>query len=177
MKTAKKIPTTILLTALTVTLFSFDLPTGWFKAGSKPKSYVMDIENGAGHDGKDAFTIKSIKKKIKGFGTLMQNSPLEKYFSKKVRMSCFVKSKDVADWAGMWLRIDQLGSERILGFDNMQDRPIKGTTEWIKYEIVLYVPSKATNMAYGVMLNGTGQIWFDNITFEIVDNSVETTGQ
>lgn len=177
MKTAKKILISLLLTAFAATLFSFDLPKGWFKAGSKPKSYVMDIDKGAGQDGKDVFTIKSIKKKIKGFGNIMQNSLPEKYLSKKVRMSCFVKSKDVADWAGMWLRIDQTGSDRMLGFDNMQNRPIKGTTEWTKYEIVLYVPSKATNLAYGVMLIGTGQIWFDNITFEIVDNSVETTGE
>jgi hypothetical protein len=30
-------------------------------------------------------------------------------------------------------------------------------------------------MAFGALLAGTGQIWFDNITFGIVDNSVKTT--
>lgn len=34
----------------------------------------------------------------------------------------------------------------------------------------------ASLIAYGALLNGAGQIWFDNITFEIVDDNVPTTG-
>ena len=86
-----------------------------------------------------------------------------------------MKSQGVADWAGFWLRVDQEGSEQSLSFDNMHDRPIKGTTDWKKYEIVLDVPNNASNIAFGALLAGTGQIWFANINFEIVDNSVPTT--
>jgi hypothetical protein len=45
-------------------------------------------------------------------------------------------------------------------YDNMQRRPIKGTTELAKYELVLFVPNEATSISYGVLLDGTGQIWF-----------------
>jgi hypothetical protein len=58
----------------------------------------------------------------------------------------------------------------------MGDRPIKGTTSWTKYDIVLDVPDNASQIAYGALLEGTGQIWFDNIAIEIVDDSVPTTG-
>ena len=59
--------------------------------------------------------------------------------------------------------------------DGKEDRTIKGTSDWKKYEIVLDVPEKASNIAFGVMLGGTGQVWFDNIKFEIVDKSVPVT--
>jgi hypothetical protein len=161
-------------------LLSFDLPSGWFKAGSTPKSYDMGIDPGAGQDGKNAATIKSIDKKIKGFGTLMQYSLPDKYLGRRIRMSGMVKTKNVDDWSGLWLRIDQKDDKEPLGFDNMhdgkKDRSIKGTTEWSKYEIVLDVPLNAVNIAYGALLVGTGQIWFDNLKFEIVDETISITG-
>jgi len=172
----KSILKSVLLVGTTVALLSFDTPTGWFNAGSKPKSYEMGIDKGAGQDGKNAATIKSIDKKIDGFGTLMQQSKPDKYHGKRIKMTGFVKSENVTTWAGLWFRVDQAGSQQPLSFDNMGDRPIKGTTDWTKYEIVLDVPSNASLIAYGALLDGTGQIWFDNITIEIVDDNVPTTG-
>lgn len=167
--------------AMAFTLLSFDQPTGWFIAGSDPKKYDMGIDKGAGQDGKNAATIKSTAKKIKGFGTLMQNCLPDNYLGKRVRMTGLVKTKDVSNWAGLWFRIDEKGSNSSLGFDNMKDgkkdRSIKGTTDWTKYEIVLDVPLNSSNLAYGALLVGTGQIWFDNIKFEVVDNTVPTTGK
>ena len=164
-----------LLVGLTFTLFSFDTPTSWFNAGSKPKSYEMGIEKSAGQNGKNSATIKSIDKKIDGFGTLMQQCVPDKYLGKKIKMTAFVKTENVTNWSGLWLRVDQKGSNQPLSFDNMGDRPIKGTTNWTKYEIVLDVPNTASLIAYGALIDGTGQIWFDNITFEIVSDFAPST--
>ena len=173
---AKSILKSFLLFGIAVALFSFDLPSSWFKAGNKPNSYDMGIDKAAGQDGKNAATIKSIDKKIDGFGTLMQQCKPNKYLGKRIKMSGFVKTENVTTWSGLWLRVDQSGSNKPLSFDNMGDRPIKGTTDWTKYEIVLDVPSNSSLIAYGALLAGTGQIWFDNITFEIVSESVPTLG-
>src|SRR5690606_36132604 len=131
----------------------------------------MGIDKNSGPDGKNAATIKSIDKKINGFGTLMQTCLAEKYAGKRVRMSGLVKTKEVDDWAGLWFRVDQVNSDAPLAFDNMQDRAIKKTTDWKRYEIVLDVPRRASKLAYGVLLRGTGQVWFTNIQFDIVDSS------
>lgn len=165
----------VLLAGATLALLSFGPPTGWFYAGSKPQSYEMGIDKGAGQNSTNAATIKSKDKTIDGFGTLMQQCNPDKYLGKRVRMTGYVKSEDVSSWAGLWLRVDQSGSQQPLSFDNMGSRPIKGTTGWKKYEIVLDVPDNASLIAYGALLDGTGQVWFDNITFEIVDKSVQTT--
>jgi hypothetical protein len=95
-------------------------------------------------------------------------------------MSGMLKSKDVVKWSSFWFRVEQKGSDQALTFDNMHDgkidRSIKGSTDWTKYEIVLDVPTNASKLAYGALLVGTGQIWFDHIKFEIVDNTVPVTG-
>lgn len=166
----------LVLVLIACSLLSFDLPVDWFKAGNKPGSYEMGIDKGAGQDGKNAATIKSIDEKIDGFGTLMQQSKPDKFMSKRIRMTGFLKSENVTGWAGLWLRIDQTGSQKPLSIDNMKDRKITGTTAWKKYEIVLDVPDNASLIAYGALLDGTGQIWFDDISFEIVDESIALTG-
>ena len=158
---------------IVLVLFSFDLPTGWFVAGTSPYSYEMGIDAGKGQNGGNAATIKSVEKKIKGFGTLMQQIEPNLFLGKRIRMSGYVKTENVKEFSGLWLRIDR-GSKPV-SFDNMQKRPIKGTTEWKKYEIVLDVTNDATRIAYGGLVQGTGQIWFDNLTFEIVDDSIAPT--
>lgn len=180
MKAIKNFGTGLVFLAMTLTLFSFDLPKGWYKAGSAPKSYEMGIDIGSGMDGKNAATIKSIDEKIEGFGTLLQNCLPDNYLGKRVRMSGMMKTKDVVEWSSFWFRIDQKGTDQCLGFDNMHDgeidRSVKGTTDWTKYEIVLDIQENASKLAYGALLVGTGQIWFDKIEFEIVDNTVPVTG-
>jgi len=155
---------TVLFTA--VIFFSFDVPDGWIKKGSHPDSYEMGIDKGTGQDGKNSATIKSKEDDIQGFGTLMQSSNPQKFLGKKIKMTGYLKTENVKGWTGLWLRVDEADSQQPLSFDNMYDRGITGTTGWTKYEIILDVPANAFNLAYGALLAGSGQIWFDNITFE-----------
>ena len=168
---------TFILALLLILSFDFEPAPGWFKAGSKVKSYEMGIDKGAGMEGKNCASIKSVEKKIEGFGTLMQSFNPDNYLGKKTRMTGFIKSENVKDWAGFWMRVDSKDIKKSLSFDNMADRPVKGTTDWKQYEIVLEVPENAGKIAFGALLTGTGQIWFDKIDFEIGDDSVETTGK
>ena len=171
MKKTILVGATLLITSLS--LWSFDLPKEWVAAGDKPGSYEMGVDKGAGQNGQNAATIQSKEIKIKGFGTLMQKSSPEKYRGKRVRMTGYIKSENVKEWAGLWFRVD--GDGDVLAFDNMQKRAVKGTSEWKKYEIVLDVSDKATQIAYGALLAGTGKIWFDNVNFEIVTPNTPST--
>lgn len=156
-------------------LFSFDTPSGWITAGDQPQSYDMGIDKGAGRDGKNAGTIKSKAKKIKGFGTLMQLCMPDSFLGKRVRMTGWVKTKDVKEWCGLWLRVDEQDCGEPYSFDNMYDRKITGTTDWKQCTIVLDVSNTASQLAYGALLSGTGQVWFDDLKFEVVDSSVPLT--
>jgi hypothetical protein len=89
-----------------------------------------------------------------------------------VRFSGFVKT-EVADMAGLWMRVDKEAKQ--VALDNMLNRPIKGTTNWQRYDVVLDVPKDATGIFFGVLLGGSGMVWLNDAKFEIVDPSVPTT--
>lgn len=165
-----------LLLGIILTILSFDIPKGWSTGGSDLTQYQMGVEKNAGQGGTTAATIKSIPDNPKSFGTMLQYCAPDKYLGKRVRMTGYMKSKEVVNWAAFWLRIDQANSKEALSFDNMQERPIKGTLNWTFCEIVLDVPDNASNIAFGALLDGKGQIWFDDLKLEIVDKSISITG-
>ncbi len=166
----------VLVLLLLCMLLSFDLPRGWIKAGSAPDKYAMETDEKEMHEGRKAATIRSLETGIKGFGTLMQQIDAGAYRGKRLRMTGWMKTAGVTGRAGFWLRVDQLGTTAAAAFDNMNDRPVKGTTNWTKYEIVLDVAVSASVIAFGVMLSADGQVWTDNLTFEVVDAAVPVTG-
>ena len=154
-----------------------DLPPGWFKAGSHPAEYEMGLDTNVRHDGKASASVKATASELHGFGTLMQTAVPGDYRGKRVRFSGYVKSENVkSGWAGLWFRIDGAKQGEVLGFDNMEPRAIKGTTDWTRYEIVLDVPDAATALAFGVLLTGNGQVWMDDLKFDIVPPTVPVTG-
>jgi hypothetical protein len=153
-----------------------DLPAGWFKAGSHPGEYDMGLDESVRRDGKSSATVKSIVDKPQGFGTLMQASLPGQYAGRRVRLSGFVKSDKVTNWAGLWFRVDGANPSVPLAFDNMQNRAIKGTTDWTRYEIVLDVSGDAQRLNFGILLAGGGQVWMDDLKFEVVTTAVKLTG-
>ena len=120
-------------------------------AGSRPTEYESGLDSQAVYNGHPSAYLKSKQPVVEGFGTLMQDIRADHYLGKRVRLSAFVRTEGVQDWAGLWMRVDK--DSRQVGFDNMQDRPIKGTTTWKNYEVVLDVPQDATGIFFGVLLS------------------------
>lgn len=151
-------------------------PIGWIMTGETPFDYETGLDNRNVHNGINSAYLKSKDEKARGFATLMQQIKSDQYRGERVRFSAFVKSKDVKEAAGLWMRVDHSSGE-VLSFDNMMNRPIEGTNEWNHYSVVLDIPAKSEAIAFGVMLNGSGQIWLDKLGFEIVDVSIPVTEQ
>ena len=149
---------------------------GWEKQGNSPDKYETRFDKKNQHDGKKALTIKSVAPILEDYGTLVKTIVPGEYAGKRIRMTGYIKTSEVIGWAGLSIRTEKDGGDQALTFDNMQKRPVKGTTDWTKYELVLDVPANATAITFGAMLNGPGQIWFDILDFEVVDKSTPTTG-
>ena len=154
---------------------SYKYVLDWSYWQPESPNYNMSFEKNPESLDQNIFTIKSVKSKIDGFGTLRKTVQSDSFKGKTVKMTGYVKSNKVKSWAGLWMRVD-FYTTQVLAFDNMQNRTIKGTNDWMKYEIVLFVPEEATSISYGTLLDGTGQVWFKDITLDIVDNSLEETG-
>ena len=149
-------------------------PSGWFLAGSKPANYRTGIDSAVIHDGQPSAYLQSQAPTTDGFGTLMQTISAANYAGKRVRLRATVKSQDVGEWAGMWMRVDK--EQTMVAFDNMQDRAIKGTQPWTTFDVVLDVPQDATSISFGTLLSGSGKVWVNHVTFEAVGQETETTG-
>lgn len=150
-------------------------PQGWFITGSKPANYESGVDHQANFQGAPSAFLKSKADGAEGFGTLMQNFRAGQYAGKRVRMSAWVKSQDVAGWAGLWMRVDKDSTP--VSFDNMEDRPVKNTTDWQQYDVVLDVAPDADSIAMGILLNKSGTVWINGVKVETVGNNVPVTNQ
>ncbi len=130
------------------------------------------------HDGTpSAFLVSKAGDAFKGFGTLSKYFRGSAYLGKRIRLRGWVKSDHVADWAGLWMRVDAGTGEHqtSASFDNMQHRSIKGTTGWKEYDIVLDVPVNASGIGMGILLTGPGEVWLSGVKVEVVPRTVATT--
>lgn len=59
--------------------------------------------------------------------------------------------------------------------DKIKDWIITGTTEWNHYSCVLDIPKNGGILNIGILLQGKGQVWLDNVSFQEVDMNTPTT--
>ncbi|MFI5263125.1 MAG: hypothetical protein ACHQM6_01270, partial [Candidatus Kapaibacterium sp.] len=86
---------------------------GWARAGSHPGEYKMQMVDAKEVSGSNTGS-KSYVAKIEytsqgdpsGFGTFMKMYPPGKWAGKEIKMTGYIKTENVADWCGMWCRID-----------------------------------------------------------------------
>ena len=110
------------------------------------------------------------------FALLMQMASAESYVGKRVRLSGWIKTEDANQGGGhLWLRIDGQERGQMLGFDNMDNRPVKGTSDWQEASVVLDVPAGASALAYGFFVSGGGKMWVNGQRLEEVGPEVSLT--
>ena len=170
---ANKLLNTSVLILVAIAILSFVVPKGWHPSGTAEEKYDIGLWKVGGHDSKTCGVIRSTKKSYFGdeYGSLMQTFSSQKYLGKRIQMSGFMKTRAVENWAGFYLRADREDSKEPITFANMYDRPIKGTTDWHEYKIEIDVPLNTSKIAFGALLHGSGQVWFDDISFEVIGNS------
>jgi hypothetical protein len=163
------------LTALLGEALLDPLPGGWFMAGSHPTDYAAGLlPRACAYDGKRVIQLRFRSAGPSGgFGTLMQSIDAARYRGGRVRFSAMIRGQE-AGWAGIWLRVDTASGEMAL--DNMQERPLRGTTAWTEAANVLNVGEDAQSVHFGVLLNGVGAVDLARPRFEIVGTDVPVTG-
>jgi hypothetical protein len=179
MKT-KTILIAVLFNCFNISVYSQDtlnkLPEGWGLKGNS-NLYSAGIEIDTVLNKKVAF-LKSTAEVYKemDFGTIAQSFNAIKYLGKRVRFSALVKTSNIERWAGLWFRTDDEDG-RTINFDNMGDRPIKGTNDWNRYESVVDIPVYSDKILFGFLISGKGKGWINDLKFEIVDTTVACTGK
>jgi hypothetical protein len=153
------------------------LPPAWCLTGSHARDYEVGLLPGdASYDGSRAveLRLRAGVSEPAGFGALVQAIAASRYLGRRVRFSGMLRTLE-AGWAGLWLRID--GSQNaFIALDNMQDRPLRGTTGWTEAAIVLGVPQHAGELHFGILLDGAGAVDLARPRFAEVGEDVPVTG-
>jgi hypothetical protein len=150
------------------------LPSAWTVSGPAPQKFAAGIDQDLGVKG--AKFLRNKTGDANTWGALTQVISAQNYLGQRIRFRAMVKTQDVNGWAGLWMRVDNRAG-RSAAFYNSVDKPIKGSTDWQERSVVLDVPQDAVVIAFGVINNGSGQVWIDRLGFEQVGQNVPVDRQ
>ena len=144
----------------------------WYLSGERAEDYEYGIDPKLKYDGKTCMYLSPRVPEPRDFASVTQMIEATPYRNKRMRLVGALKAADIEGWAGLWMRIDGVDTHLL---DNMEDRPIQGTTDWRTYEVVLDVPEQSQAIAFGCLLVGKGQLWLSDVRLEEVGPDVPTT--
>ena len=148
--------------------FNFDLentsknnpiPDEWKIWGST--KYLVKTDSTIKHSGNYSVSIESTDSVQENtFGGIGFQIPA-KYAGSQIELRAYIKMQNVSNgYIGLVLQI--LGNTGVLGFDNMQNKNIHGTSDWTMYSVQLQLPEKAKSFTIGAFLVGKGKINIDD---------------
>jgi hypothetical protein len=106
-------------------------------------------------------------------GFLLQSVDARPFRGKKVSFSGAVRTSLLGEGAELWVQA-KLDKDSILMEKRMLDEKIVSAT-WSYHGLEFVVPEKAVEIRFGLMINGGGEAWLDDVDFSIVQPSMVVT--
>lgn len=147
---------------------------GWSLTGSKPDAYEIRCDDVFTDCAIPILRTKALSSEPYGMGSLTHSESALPWRGTRVELKAELRTGRVDGWAGLWMRIDGPDG-KTLAFDNMQNRPLRGTNSFQWYSVVLDVPADAERVSFGVMLHGPGAVFIRELRFDAVDTEVTST--
>ena len=102
-----------------------------------------------------------------GWCPTRQTISAKKYLGKYVRLVGMVKANEISDHANLYINV--LDVDGSINYADRWPNFIKKDTDWLEYELRIFVPMNALVISFGVVLQGAGRVWVDDIHFETFD--------
>jgi C-terminal processing protease CtpA/Prc len=138
------------------------LPDGWTHPADMEKAYHYAVDSSVVQHGKYSFSMQKYSDSSTWGSTGFLIA--KRFKGKEIELRGYLKTENVTGgYAGFWLRIDGTSA-----FNNMQDQNVHGTNDWKEFSIKLpYDDEKATQIYAGLILDGRGKMWADNLRLYI----------
>lgn len=153
-----------------------DMASWTYRASAdKQNGYKLSSDQHVLLDGKPATFVQSQQAKqdaSKFYAAPFQEFGAKQYAGKRVRLTAMLKASGVQGAAGIWFKVK--ARDHVVAFDDMESSPVRGTSDWRKYSLVLDVPPRADRISVGVWLNGGGKVWFGDFALAEVDKTKVT---
>lgn len=131
-------------------------PQGW---GGGPAGTVS-LDSTMVHAGRGAVRLERSTGSPSTFTTITKRLPID-FEGQQLELRGFLRTEGVSGIAGLWMREDGPGGP--VQFDNMSRQGLKGTTDWKEYTIGLPLDENARDLFIGVLLQGEGRVWADDL--------------
>ncbi len=145
------------------------LPGGWARQATVDADRVCSagLDSALSEPGKRLLALECTRS-VDGHVTVSQTIAADAYRGKRVRFAARIKAEKVRGWTGLMMRV--VGNDqRVLGFDDMSTRPVRGNADWREAQVILDVEADASAISFGVRLtDGEGKVWIDALRFEEV---------
>jgi hypothetical protein len=159
---------------------------GSFLAGGQSHGQDYSCAVAASPAGRSAVLAAAVPEP-EGFAVLVQTIYADDYRGRTVTFRAELRTTDITGHAGLVLRIEGHISEghaapqRPAGQDPLRDPGnhfafVAGTCGWTRREVTAQVPPGATNIIFGVFLNGPGQIELRRPQLEPADQPPSGSG-
>lgn len=146
---------------------------GWQFYGLSQEHYAASIDKEVFYKGSQSARLEATSETAPGSAGIHQMIDAANYRNLRIRFTAFIKARDVEERCGLHLSVSTRSypTER----DDMSNRPIKGTTDWQQFSVVVNVSKDSSRISYGVILAGLGTVWLDAAALEIVGDDVAST--
>jgi len=131
-------------------------PQGWNGTPSAVFSDTSEV-----HGGRASVRIESHPGGPPTFSTVTTFIPID-FLGQTVELRGFLRTRDVSDFAGLWVREDGRLVKN-LAFDDMRGRHLNGSNDWTQYSIKLPLDPLARQLWFGATLLGSGTLWVDDL--------------
>jgi hypothetical protein len=159
------------------------IPKGWKLSGKSIKGLNVTLDKSIFYSGKSSVHFTSDTSSHDRYAWMNQFISASDYFEKRIRLSGYIKTKDLDGYACLsFYYVDNNGET--VGETRGFNRSISGTLDWTKDEVVIDVPKTAKYLSLGIMVIGNNKIgtfksypevWIDNLNIDEVSKDVILT--
>lgn len=145
------------------------LPSGWQRQSvlGADRACAASVETPLGSQRQRSLTVEC-SRVTDGSMSVLQTISADEYRGKRMRFAARVRADNVRGWGGLFMRISSADA-RVLAFDDMSTRPLRGTIDWRDVQVILDVVPNASSISFGLRLSeGPGQVWAEALRFEEV---------
>jgi pimeloyl-ACP methyl ester carboxylesterase len=139
-----------------------ELPNWWHLMSPNKKQYLVKTDSDVKHSGTYSLYIASAdtaqKPKFAGLGYSLPG----KYAGKEITVKAWMRTADMNGALALMLGLYDVDGNT-LGFENLEGKKIKGTSDWKQYSVTLPMPVNTQFIHIGPILIGQGKLWVDDV--------------
>jgi hypothetical protein len=141
----------------------------WHLPADALGDYRWEIDKSVAYTGENSLAIRSLHENAEE-AYLWQRADIDGMQGKTIRLTVALRASDLEGQVVLYvdegIHFNYTTFEQVVDPDTFSG---SGASEWVTEELVVDLSEEASHIAFGVKLQGSGQIWVDDFTIEVVD--------